>query len=53
MIPGDFTIGPFMFEYDSDNNQMFVSKGEEMLGMVEPVYIEDWQSFYEAATPNG
>lgn len=53
MISGDFTIGPFVFEYDSDNNQMLISKGEEMFGLVDHVYIEDWQSFYEAATSNG
>lgn len=51
MIPHEFTIGPFQFQWDSDSHEMFINRGEEHVGTIEYVFMDTWQNFYEAANP--
>lgn len=40
----EITVGPFVFEWDG-RWEMYISRGEEMLGMVEGVYEDTWREF--------
>lgn len=44
----EIQIGPFVFEWDG-NFEMYISRGEETLGMVEGVWEEVWEKFILAA----
>jgi hypothetical protein len=49
-MPDEITIGPFIFEWDSKSNEMFVSLGEdEHVGTVEYVWSDVWSEFVKAA----
>lgn len=49
MIETEITIGPLTFEYDTEREELYVSKGENPPHLVEPVWVEDWIEFVEAA----
>jgi hypothetical protein len=49
-MPDEITIDPFIFEWDSKSNEMFVSLGEdEHVGTVEYVWSDVWSEFVKAA----
>lgn len=43
------TIGPLLFEYDTERNELHISKGEEAVGMIECFTHNDWLAFTYAA----
>ena len=46
MIEG-VTIGPFVFDYDPNNREMFISTDEETKAMAESIPPECWEQFVE------
>ena len=44
----EVTIGPFVFEYDERNHEMYVSYPEEHIGTVHDVWAHNWTEFLQA-----
>jgi hypothetical protein len=43
-------VGPFFFEYSAEQHEMYIGKGEEVLGMIEHVQEAEWAEFVSEAT---
>lgn len=50
-LPTEITLGPFLFVWDSDSNEMFLNRGEDQVGYVDHVYEDTWRAFVYAARP--